>query len=56
VGFNLVDEKEYCVTCAFDGFEVEIYNGGSLSRCLRCRRATEEEVSAEEYFKSKNNT
>ncbi len=38
--------------CKCDG---EIYESESLSRCLRCRRATEKELPAEEYYKQKNN-
>lgn len=37
-----------CTKC--DG---EIYGSESLSRCLRCRKATPREVSGEEYFKNK---
>jgi|GEM_PF-6691184 len=40
---------EKCIKC--DG---EIFESGSISRCLRCRRATEKEVPAEEYYKQKN--
>ncbi len=42
--------SEKCVKC--DG---EIYESESLSRCLRCRKATAREVSGEEYFNSINN-
>lgn len=52
--FDSIDKIEYCIPCSFSGFEAEIYNGGSLSRCLRCRKATDREISAEDYFNSKN--
>lgn len=42
--------SEKCVKC--DG---EIYESESLSRCLRCRRATAREVSGEDYFKTNSN-
>ncbi|MGR6760337.1 hypothetical protein ACU1JV_00640 [Paenibacillus sp. T2-29] len=41
--------KEKCTKCGEDIFE-----SGSVSRCLRCGKATKREVSGEEYFKNKN--
>lgn len=38
-----------CVKCG-----EEIYESENLSRCLRCRRSTEREVSGAEHFKNKH--
>lgn len=39
-------------TCTCGG---EIFESKTLSRCLRCRKATVWEVDAKIYFESKNN-
>lgn len=33
----------------------EIFESNSISRCLRCGRATVREVPAEDYYRTKNN-
>ena len=40
--------NDKCVKCGEEIFESE-----NLSRCLRCGKATEREVSGKEYYKNK---
>lgn len=43
--------NDKCIKCG-----EEIYESGSVSRCLRCGKATVKEMPGEDYFKAKNNT
>lgn len=42
--------NDKCVKCG-----EEIYESGSISRCLGCGKATAKEIHGEDYFKAKNN-
>lgn len=41
-------DQDSCIKCGEEIFESE-----TLSRCLRCVRATEREVDGKEYYKNK---
>lgn len=44
-----MNDQKLCKRCGEEIFESE-----NLSRCLRCGKATEREVSGKEYFKNKH--
>lgn len=46
-------DKEYCKHCEQLGHQVEIFNSGSISRCLRCSKPTEKEIPGKEYWELK---
>lgn len=51
----MAEEKEYCQSCAAYGISAEIFNNGVISRCLRCNKSTDKEMSGKEYIKNKSN-
>lgn len=40
--------KSKCIKC-----DEEIFESETLSRCLRCMKSTEQEISSKEYYKNK---